>query len=82
MTEAQVASTDQPKNCLFTAFSSTSAPTRRHQWVLDTGCSTHVTGLRDCFSTYERIAHGEHRIRGANTAEINVLSRGDVTLLV
>jgi len=74
-TAAQVASTDQPKNSLFTAFSSTGAPTSRHQWLLDSGCSTHVTGLRDCFTTCEQIPDGEHRIRVANNAEINALSR-------
>ena len=47
-TAAEVASTDQAKNSLFTSFSSTRAPTSRHQWLLDRGCSTHVTGLRDC----------------------------------
>jgi len=82
MTAAQVASTDQPKNSLFTAFSSTGAPTSRHQWLLNSGCSTHVTGLRDCFTTYERIPDGEHRIRVANNAEINALGRNDVTLLL
>jgi len=82
MTAAQVASMDQPKNCLFTAFSSTGAPTSRHQWLLDSSCSTHITGLRDCFTTYERIPDGEHRICVANNAEINALSRGDVALLL
>jgi len=81
-TAAQVVSTDQPENSLFTAFSSTSAPTSRHQWLLNSGCSTHVTGLRDSFTTYEQIPDGEYRIRVANNTEINALSRGDVTLLV
>jgi len=81
-TAAQVASTDQPKNNLFTAFSATGAPTSRHQWLLDSGCSTYITGLRDCFTTYEPIPDREHRIRVANNAEINALSLGDVSLLV
>jgi len=81
-TATQVASTDQQKNSLFKAFSSTGAPTSRHQWLLDSGCSTHVTGLRDCFTTYERIPDGKHRIRVANNAEIDALGRGDLTLLV
>jgi len=72
-TAAQVASTDQPKKSLFTAFSSTGAPMGRYQWLLDRGCSTHVPGLQDCFTTYERIPDGEHRIRVANNAEINAL---------
>jgi len=70
---AQLPSTNQPKNSLFTAFRSTCAPTSRHQWLLDSDCSTHVTGLRDCFTTCERIPDGEHRIRVANNAEINAL---------
>jgi len=81
-TAAQVASADQPKNSLFTAFCLTGAPTSRHQWLLDSGCSTHVTGLWDCFTNYERIPNGEHRIHVANNAEINALGQGDVTLLV
>ena len=44
-TAAQVASADQPKNSVLTAFSSTGASTSRHQWLLDSGCSTRVTGL-------------------------------------
>jgi len=81
-TAAQVPSTDQPKNTLFTAFSSTGGPTSRHIWLLDSSCSTHSTGLRDVFTTYERIPDGEHRIRVANNAEINALGLGAVTLLV
>jgi len=49
---------------------------------VDRGCSTHVTGLRDWFSTDERIPDGEHKIRVANNAEINAHGRGDVTFLV
>ena len=82
MTAAQVALTDQPKNSLFTAFSSTGAPTSQHQWLFDSGYSTHIMGLPDSFTTYEPIPHGEHRIRVASNAEINALGRGDVNLLV
>jgi len=81
-TTAQLASTDHAKNSLFTAFCSTGAPTSRHQWLLDSGCYTHVTGLRDGFTTYKLIPDREHRIRVANNAEINALGRGHVTLLV
>jgi len=82
MIAAQVASTDQPNNSLFTAFSSTGAPTSRHQWLLDSSCSTHGTGFRDCFTTYEGIPEGKQRICVPNNGEINALGRGDVTLLV
>jgi len=57
-TAAQVVSTDKPENSLLTAFSSTGAPMSRHQSLLDSGCSTHVTGLRDSFTTYEQIPDG------------------------
>jgi len=58
------------------------APTSRHHRLFDSGSSTHFTGLRDCFTTYEQIPHSGHRIRVAINAEINALGRGDVSLLV
>ena len=67
---AQVASTNQSKNSLFTAFSLTDTSTNRHEWLLDSGCSTHVTGLQDSFTTYEQIPDSEHRIHIANNMEL------------
>jgi len=53
----QLASMNQPKNSphVYTAFSSTSFLTSRHQWVLHRGCTTHVIGLRDSFTTCKPI---------------------------
>ena len=81
-TAAQVVPTAQLDDSLFTAFSSSSSPLQIDQWLLDSGCSTHVTGLRENFITYSPIPSGEHRIRVANNVEIDAQGRGDVRLVV
>jgi len=56
---AVASATDTISHSIFTAFSSVMASTGRGQWLLDNGCSTHVTGTREHFSSYIAIATGE-----------------------
>ena len=60
---AVVSATDTVSCSIFTAFSSTSASTGYGQWLLDSGCSTHITGMKDHFSSYIPVAAGERKIR-------------------
>jgi len=46
---AVASATDTLSRSIFTAFSSASASTRQGQWLLDSGCSTHITGMKEHF---------------------------------
>ena len=81
-TAAQAVQGDVPNTSLFTAFSTPRFPSDSSHWLLDSGCSNHVIGLRKCFTTYMPSPQGNHTIRVANNSDINALGRGDVTLNV
>jgi len=81
-TAAQAALGDAPNTSLFKAFSTPRFPSDEGHWLLNSGCSNHVTGSRKCFSTYRPIPQANHTIRVANNSEIDALGRGDVTLNV
>jgi len=79
---AVASATDTLSPSIFTALSSASASTGQGQWLLDSGCSTHVTGMKEHFSSYVAVATGEREIRVANNVEIDGLGGGKVTLAV
>ena len=78
-----VASVTDTVSCsVFTVFSTTTTPFRLEQWLLDSGCSTHVTGVKEYFTSYTLIPPGHQRIRGADNTEIDALGEGEVALTV
>jgi len=79
---AVVSATDMLSRSISTTFSSASASTGQGQWLLDSGCSTHVTGMNEHFSSYVAVATGERKIHVANNVEIDTLGEGEVTLAV
>jgi len=74
--------TDRLSRSIFTPFSSASASTGQGQWLLDSGSSTHVTGMKEHFSSYVAVATGERKMCVANNVEIDALGEGEVTLAV
>ena len=74
--------TDTISRSIFTAFSLALATTGPRQWLLDSGCSTHVTGTRGHFSSYVAIPAGERKIRVANNVDIDALGEGEVVFAV
>jgi len=79
---AVVSATDTISCSIFTAFSSVMAATGQGQWLLDSGSSPHVTGIREHFSSYVAIATGEQKIRVANNVKIDALGEGTIVLAV
>jgi len=79
---AVASATDTISRSIFTAFSSVMASTGRGQWLLDSGCSTHVTGTREYLSSYMAITTGQRKIRLANNVEIDALGDGEIVLAV
>ena len=79
---AEMAFTDQLKNSVCTAFSSTSTPTTRYQQPLESSCSTHVTGVQNRFTRYKQIPDSENRIHLVNNTGINMPDLDNMTLPV
>ena len=79
---AVTSATDTLSRSNFTACSSASASTGQGQWLLDSGYSTHVTGMREHFSSYVVVATGERKILVANNLKIDALGKGEVTLAI
>jgi len=77
---AVASAVDTMKYSVFTAF--TPRSTGEGDWLLDIGCSTHVTGVKQYFSSYTGIPFGYRKIRVANNLEIDAMGEGAVTLRV
>lgn len=76
-----VASATDTLSCkIFTASLLMSAFTGQGQSLLDSGCSTHITGTKKHFSSYVAVTKGEWNIIVANNIEIAALGEGKVTL--
>lgn len=80
---ASVASAiDTIGHSVFIAFTATTTFNGSEQWLLDSGCSTHVTGVREYFSSYTPFQPGPRRIRVVNGMESDALGEGEVILTV
>ena len=74
--------TDTVSRSVFTEFSTTNTSFRPGQWLLDSGCHTHVTGVKKYFTSYTPIPPGHWRIRVTDNTEIDALGEGEVALTV
>ena len=74
--------TDTVSCSVFTVFSATTASFRPGQWLHDSGYSTHVTRVKEYFTSYTAIPPGHRRILIAENTEIDALGEGEVTLTV
>src|SRR5205807_7241066 len=82
MTAPTITSNTTPSTSIFTALSIPQITFNHNNWLLDSGCSNHVTGLNKWFTSNKPIPPGDHKIRVANNSEVNALGRGDITLNV
>ena len=51
-------------------------------WIIDSGCSNHVTGNRDFFVSYTKFEPGERQVRLANNDLVNAEGCGDIHMQV
>jgi hypothetical protein len=49
-------------------------------WILDTGASSHITGNRELFSSYEAYAPGEHLVRTTSNQVVSASGVGTVPI--
>jgi transposase InsO family protein len=51
-----------------------------HDWILDTGASTHITGNRQLFSSYRAYSPGEHLVRTASNQVVSAAGVGTIPI--
>lgn len=76
--KANYAEIDEEEEMLLMAFVETNNAKREEVWFLDSGCSNHMCGKRQCFSDFDGTYR--HSVKLGNNTRMEVMGKGNIWL--
>lgn len=70
---------EEEEELLLMAYVEENKTTRTNAWFLDSGCSNHMCGDKDMFSSMEELY--KHNVKCGNNSRISVAEKGSVRLM-